>query len=88
MPDIIIGSFNRLQSRYLNGGMLFSICTLVFIALISLYSFLLLVKTKFVVPGSFGGGIDILAKSVTQFKLISPQTLEELCTDRGYATPF
>ena len=41
--------------RFSNGGMLFSAVTLVFIALISLYSFILLVDTKMVVPGSFGG---------------------------------
>lgn len=35
--------------------MLFSAVTLVLIALVSLYSFLLLVDTKMVVPGSFGG---------------------------------
>lgn len=40
---------------FFNGGLLFSTLTLVFIALISLYSFLLLVKTKFVVSGSYGG---------------------------------
>ena len=40
---------------FFNGGLLFSIVTFTFIALISLYSFLLLVKTKFVVSGSFGG---------------------------------
>lgn len=40
-----------------NGGMLFSSVTLVLIALISLYSFLLLVDTKMVVPGSFGGAV-------------------------------
>lgn len=34
---------------------MFSTLVLVFIALISLWSFLLLVKTKFVVSGSFGG---------------------------------
>jgi proton-coupled amino acid transporter len=34
--------------------MLFSAVTLVLIALISLFSFLLLVETKSVVPGSFG----------------------------------
>ena len=39
----------------MNGGILFSAGVLSFIALISLYSFLLLVKTKFVIPGSFGG---------------------------------
>ncbi|EED84296.1 predicted protein [Postia placenta Mad-698-R] len=39
---------------FFNGGILFSSAVLTFIALISLYSFLLLVKTKFVVSGSFG----------------------------------
>lgn len=39
---------------FLNGGLLFSTLTFIFIACISLYSFLLLVKTKFVVRGSFG----------------------------------
>ncbi|KAL4260108.1 amino acid/polyamine transporter 2 family protein [Pleurotus pulmonarius] len=43
-----------LGKAFYNGGMLFSIITFVFIALISLYSFLLLVDTKFVVSGSFG----------------------------------
>jgi amino acid permease len=38
----------------MNGGILFSVTVLSFIALISLYSFLLLVKAKFVVSGSFG----------------------------------
>ena len=44
-----------LQHSFYNGGILFSAITFVFIAAISLYSFLLLVKTKFVVSGSFGG---------------------------------
>ena len=35
--------------------MLFSTITLVLIALVSLFSFLLLVETKMVIPGSFGG---------------------------------
>lgn len=39
----------------MNGGLLFSALTFVFIAAISLYSFLLLIDTKFVVSGSFGG---------------------------------
>ena len=34
---------------------MFSSLVLVFIALVSLWSFLLLVRTKFVVSGSFGG---------------------------------
>ncbi|RDX57096.1 hypothetical protein OH76DRAFT_1394865 [Lentinus brumalis] len=43
-----------LGKAFLNGGILFSAAVLSFIALISLYSFLLLVRTKFVVSGSFG----------------------------------
>ncbi|KAF7311302.1 Aa-trans domain-containing protein [Mycena kentingensis (nom. inval.)] len=43
-----------LGKGFYNGGLLFSAVLFVFIALISLYSFLLLVYTKFVVSGSFG----------------------------------
>ncbi|KAJ6507774.1 vacuolar amino acid transporter 4 [Mycena vitilis] len=43
-----------LGKAFFNGGLLFSSVLFVFIALISLYSFLLLVYTKFVVSGSFG----------------------------------
>jgi hypothetical protein len=43
------------HASFLNGGLLFSTLTLSAIAIISLYAFLLLVKTKFVVSGSFGG---------------------------------
>ncbi|KAG8908140.1 neutral amino acid transporter [Tulasnella sp. 403] len=48
-----------LGKAFYNGGILFSSVVLVFIAAISLYSFLLLVRTKFVVSGSFGdlGGV-------------------------------
>ncbi|KAK2460944.1 hypothetical protein APHAL10511_007414 [Amanita phalloides] len=43
-----------LGRAFYNGGLLFSILTFIAIAIISLYSFLLLVKAKNVVPGSFG----------------------------------
>ncbi|KAG8744133.1 neutral amino acid transporter [Ceratobasidium sp. 414] len=43
-----------LGKAFYNGGMLFSTVVLVVIALVSLWSFLLLVRTKFVVSGSFG----------------------------------
>ncbi|KAG6919207.1 hypothetical protein DXG01_008505 [Tephrocybe rancida] len=43
-----------LGKAFYNGGLLFSSITFVAIAAISLYSFLLLLKTKFVVSGSFG----------------------------------
>lgn len=44
--------------RFYNGGILFSIITLCFIAMISLYSFLLLVQCSLVIPGSFGGELS------------------------------
>ncbi|GAA5872046.1 hypothetical protein JCM3774_006591 [Rhodotorula dairenensis] len=43
-----------LGKAFYNGGILFSIVTLCFIAMISLYSFLLLVQCSLVIPGSFG----------------------------------
>ncbi|KAF9453490.1 hypothetical protein P691DRAFT_755544 [Macrolepiota fuliginosa MF-IS2] len=43
-----------LGKAFYNGGILFSSLLFIFIAIVSLYSFLLLVKTKFVVSGSFG----------------------------------
>ncbi|KIM67617.1 hypothetical protein SCLCIDRAFT_1210268 [Scleroderma citrinum Foug A] len=43
-----------LGKAFANGGLLFSSITIAIVALISLYSFLLLVKAKFVVTGSFG----------------------------------
>ncbi|KIK66778.1 hypothetical protein GYMLUDRAFT_37905 [Collybiopsis luxurians FD-317 M1] len=43
-----------LGKGFMNGGILFSSVLFVFIAVISLYSFLLLVRAKFVVAGSFG----------------------------------
>lgn len=46
---------SHLFGRFANGGLLFSSITIAVVALISLYSFLLLVKAKFVVTGSFGG---------------------------------
>lgn len=48
-----------LGKAFFNGGILFSTIVLLGIAAISLWSFLLLVKTRLVIPGSFGdiGGI-------------------------------
>ncbi|EJD06877.1 uncharacterized protein FOMMEDRAFT_138660 [Fomitiporia mediterranea MF3/22] len=43
-----------LGKAFFNGGILFSAITMTAIAIISLYSFLLLVKTKDIVPGSYG----------------------------------
>lgn len=44
-----------LGKAFFNGGLLFSVCMIVGIALISLFSFLLLVESRLVIPGSFGG---------------------------------
>lgn len=43
-----------LGKAFANGGLLFSVIMISVVALVSLYSFLLLVRTKFVVSGSFG----------------------------------
>lgn len=46
---------SRLQPAELTPGILFSTVVMLSIAAISLWSFLLLVKTWMKVPGSFGG---------------------------------
>ncbi|KAI9821559.1 MAG: neutral amino acid transporter [Thelocarpon impressellum] len=48
-----------LPKAFLNGGMLFSNLVLLFVALLSYYSFILLVNTRLVINGSFGdiGGV-------------------------------
>ena len=58
VSPIAVHTFVRwltIRVSFLIGGLLFSTLKLSVIAFISLYSFLLLVKTKFVVSGSFGG---------------------------------
>ena len=58
VSPIAVHAFVRrliVRVSFFNGGLLFSTLTLSAIAIISLYSFLLLVQTKFVVSGSFGG---------------------------------
>jgi hypothetical protein len=73
--------------RFLNGGLLFSAITLVFIAIISLYSFLLLVETKFIVSGSFGGQWSFIWTILTFF-IAFLQILEAHSTGLGCATRF
>ncbi|KAI7949900.1 hypothetical protein MJO28_008721 [Puccinia striiformis f. sp. tritici] len=48
-----------LAKAFANGGLLFSVLTLVFISFVSLYAFVLLVETRLQIPGGFGeiGGI-------------------------------
>ncbi|KAE9398833.1 hypothetical protein BT96DRAFT_939884 [Gymnopus androsaceus JB14] len=46
-----------LGKAFFNGGILFSALLFLFIAVVSLHSFLLLVKAKLVVPGNIGGAL-------------------------------
>lgn len=48
-----------LAKAFANGGLLFSVLTLVLISIVSLFSFILLVETRLQIPGGFGeiGGI-------------------------------
>lgn len=64
--------------RFFNGGILFSSFILTFIALVSLYSFLLLVKTKFVVSGSFGDIGGVLYGPWMRFAILTSITISQL----------
>jgi len=75
VSPIVVHSFVRwliVRISFFNGGLLFSSITLSAVAIISLYSFLLLVKTKFVVSGSFGGmslsAVITIAAFLTDFR--------------------
>ena len=57
---------------------MFSSAVLTFIALISLYSFLLLVKTKFVVSGSFGDIGGALYGPWMRFAILSSITISQI----------
>ena len=57
---------------------MFSSAILTFIALISLYSFLLLVKTKFVVSGSFGDIGGALYGPWMRFAILSSITVSQI----------
>ncbi|KAI0696288.1 transmembrane amino acid transporter protein-domain-containing protein [Cerioporus squamosus] len=67
-----------LGKAFLNGGILFSAAVLSFIALVSLYSFLLLVKTKFVVPGSFGDIGGTLYGPWMRYAILTSITVSQL----------
>ncbi|KAI0925876.1 hypothetical protein AcV5_008488 [Taiwanofungus camphoratus] len=67
-----------LGKAFFNGGILFSSAVLTFIALISLYSFLLLVKTKFVVSGSFGDIGGTLYGPWMRYAILSSITISQL----------
>lgn len=75
VSPIAVHTFVRwliVRVSFFNGGLLFSSITLSAVAIISLYSFLLLVKTKFVVSGSFGGmslsAVITMAAFLTDFR--------------------
>ncbi|KAH9998794.1 transmembrane amino acid transporter protein-domain-containing protein [Russula compacta] len=67
-----------LGKAFFNGGLLFSALTLSAIALISLYSFLLLVKTKFVVSGSFGDLGGTLYGPWMRYAILSSITISQI----------
>ncbi|KAI0784285.1 transmembrane amino acid transporter protein-domain-containing protein [Abortiporus biennis] len=67
-----------LGKAFFNGGILFSSGILIFIALISLYSFLLLVKTKFVVSGSFGDIGGTLYGPWMRYAILTSITVSQL----------
>ncbi|KAI0045839.1 hypothetical protein FA95DRAFT_1560710 [Auriscalpium vulgare] len=67
-----------LGKAFFNGGLLFSTVTISAIALISLYSFLLLVKTKFVVSGSFGDIGGTLYGPWMRFAILSSITVSQI----------
>ncbi|KAI0661798.1 transmembrane amino acid transporter protein-domain-containing protein [Cubamyces menziesii] len=67
-----------LGKAFFNGGILFSSAILTFIALISLYSFLLLVKTKFVVSGSFGDIGGALYGPWMRYAILTSITVSQL----------
>ncbi|TDL25518.1 hypothetical protein BD410DRAFT_764991 [Rickenella mellea] len=67
-----------LGKAFFNGGILFSTCVLVFIALVSLYSFLLLVKAKFVVRGSFGDIGGILYGPWMRWSILTSITISQI----------
>ncbi|KZT73071.1 hypothetical protein DAEQUDRAFT_808609 [Daedalea quercina L-15889] len=67
-----------LGKAFFNGGILFSSAILTFIALISLYSFLLLVKTKFVVTGSFGDIGGTLYGPWMRYAILTSITISQL----------
>ena len=69
-----------LGRAFFNGGMLFSIIVLLSIAMISLYSFLLLVKTRLVVPGSFGDMGGVLYGTWLQIAILTSVTLSQVHT--------
>jgi len=67
-----------LGKAFFNGGMLFSAIVLTVVASLSLYSFLLLVKTRSHVPGSFGDIGGILYGPVMRFAVLFSITISQM----------
>lgn len=67
-----------LGRAFFNGGMLFSIIVLLSIAMISLYSFLLLVQTRLVVPTSFGDIGGVLYGPYMRYAILTSITLSQV----------
>ena len=67
-----------LGKAFFNGGILFSTITLCAIAMISLYSFLLLVETRLVVHGSFGDIGGILFGKYMRWLILSSIVLSQI----------
>ncbi|KAL4066938.1 transmembrane amino acid transporter protein-domain-containing protein [Scleroderma yunnanense] len=67
-----------LGKAFSNGGLLFSAIGISLVALISLYSFLLLVEAKFVVSGSFGDIGGALYGPWMRYMILSSITISQL----------
>ncbi|KAF8519583.1 transmembrane amino acid transporter protein-domain-containing protein [Gautieria morchelliformis] len=73
-----------LGKAFMNGGLLFSTITLVFVAVISLWSFILLVRTKLVVSGSFGDIGGALYGTPMRFAILSSITISQIGFTAAY----
>ncbi|EGO25072.1 amino acid transporter [Serpula lacrymans var. lacrymans S7.9] len=73
-----------LGKAFANGGLIFSLVTIAAIALISLYSFLLLVRAKFVVSGSFGDIGGALYGPWLRYAILSSITISQI----GFVTAY
>ncbi|GAA5889029.1 hypothetical protein JCM6882_009721 [Rhodosporidiobolus microsporus] len=67
-----------LGKAFYNGGILFSALALCFIAMISLYSFLLLVETRLVINGSFGDIGGVLYGKYMRWAILSSIVLSQI----------
>jgi proton-coupled amino acid transporter len=69
---------HSLLSRFYNGGLLFSTVGIIAWALISLWSFLLLVQTRLAVPASFGDMGGVLYGSRMRMAVLVAITLSQI----------